>query len=212
MTMTSEGWPVPQLSARGVRLEEGLDAAAFSDQARDEIESIVGHCLSLLQTDAALDEFNRLIDEAAEGHDEVSAWMARQADDYLLATRQIAGVFVDELAARAVDGVLTVPPWPVAPVRGRVAEVLWWRGVRVDADEFSQLVDEVWARARREPAASGPDEEKVALLEAVRRGELPPAAWDEYRRREEAAREEDEMARLRRVVGEVCTVGGLDPS
>lgn len=41
--------------------------------------------------------------------------MERQARDCVLASRQMAAVFLDALVVQAVDGVLSVPLWPRPP-------------------------------------------------------------------------------------------------
>ena len=70
---------------------------------------------------------------------------------------------------------------------------------------MAQLVKNLWALASDVPERPEAVEERADLAKAVRRGDLPPTAWDEYLRRDKAARDEAEMQELRRLVDEVCS-------
>lgn len=139
-----------------------LDVDELTASFFERLELAVGTCLSNLQTGAALEEFEDILERGDE--DEQMAWFRRQAPTYLGTAMQARDVLVDDLAHQARDEVLSEVVWPTCPHRDPVAQALWWRGVRPDGEERGALsLPELEEFERRETAAL-----RETVLERVR--------------------------------------------
>lgn len=190
-------WPMAALRAAGVSLADGVEPPEFSARAFVKLNDAVGQCLTLFQSEEAMEAFGDLDEEAS------LAWLEANIANYALIVAQVRHKFTVELVGLAVDGVVDGTRWPEPPVTGNTAQVLWWRGVGEGPKMLNQVAEAIVDRAVAQAEAQV-DEEESEVISAVARGELPPAALGEYREQRRHRLHEATLAHAGALVDRAC--------